>query len=107
MMPGVMYLPVPSTTTASDGAVRFAPTAAIFPSRSSTDAFEIVGPAAVITVAFRISVVRDGNGRYVLGNGSAFGAETPPRPGPNLPGCGDSCRTGAGAVAPGAGADCA
>jgi hypothetical protein len=34
-----------------------------------------------MTVALRISVVRDGKGRYVLGNGFAFGAETAPGPG--------------------------
>src|SRR6202022_4901181 len=39
MMPGVTYLPVPSMTTASAGAVTEVPTAAIFPSRSSTDPF--------------------------------------------------------------------
>jgi hypothetical protein len=33
-----------------------------------------------MTVALRISVVREGNGRYVLGKGSAFGAEMAPRP---------------------------
>src|SRR5687767_13124875 len=44
--PGVTYLPVPSTTTASEGAARLAPTATIFPSLRSTEPFWIVGPAA-------------------------------------------------------------
>jgi hypothetical protein len=62
MMPGVTYFPVPSITKASAGASIDAPTAAIFPSRKSTDAFAIVGPAAVMTVALRISVVRREDG---------------------------------------------
>src|ERR1051325_3381856 len=82
MIPGVTNFPAPSTTTASDGAARLVPTAAIFPSRSRTAPFEIDGPAAVITVTLRISVVRDGNGLYVLGNGSALGTDTAPGPGP-------------------------
>src|SRR5688500_3679907 len=65
-------------TTASAGASTVAPTAAIFPSRSSTDPLRIVGPAAVSMVAFLMTVVRDGNGLYVLGNGSAFGADSAP-----------------------------
>jgi len=32
-------------------------------------------------VAFRISVVCDGNGTYVLGNGLAFGSDRAPTPG--------------------------
>src|SRR4051812_33529167 len=63
MMPGVTYLPVPSITTASLGAVVVAPTSAIFPSRSSTLPPRIVGPAAVRMVTLRISVGRDANGR--------------------------------------------
>ncbi len=57
MMPGVTYLPVPSITTASAGASIDVPTETIFPSRSRIDAFCIVGPAAVMIVALRISVV--------------------------------------------------
>jgi len=52
-----------------------------FPSRSRTLPFGIVGPAAVITVAFRMSVGREAKGAYVLGNGSAFGVEIAPAPG--------------------------
>src|SRR6266849_10333479 len=51
MMPGVTYFPVPSITNASGGAVTDAPTAAIFPSRNSTEPFGIKAPAAVIIVA--------------------------------------------------------
>src|SRR5690242_5303187 len=54
MMPGVTYLPVPSTTTASGGTAMLVPTPAILPSRRSTDALVSVGPAAVMTVALRI-----------------------------------------------------
>ena len=81
MMPGVTYLPVPSITTASAGALIDVPTDTIFPSRNRIDAFCIVGPAAVIIVALRISVVCDGNGTYVLGNGLAFGSDRAPFPG--------------------------
>ena len=38
------------------------PTSAIFPSRRSTEPFVIVGPAPVMIVALRISVVRRGKG---------------------------------------------
>jgi hypothetical protein len=31
-------------------------------------------------LTFRITVVRAGNGVYVLGNGSALGVDVPPRP---------------------------
>jgi hypothetical protein len=55
MMPGVTNFPLPSTTTASDGAVTPAPTDTILPSRKSTDALGISCPAAVSTVALRIS----------------------------------------------------
>src|ERR1044072_2930677 len=80
-IPGVTYLPVPSITTASGGALTAVPTAAIFPSRSNTEPFTIVGPAAVIIVTLRISVARRGKGLYVLGNGSAFSIDAPPGPG--------------------------
>jgi len=39
-----------------------------------------MGPAAVKILTFRMTVVLDGNGTYVLGNGSALGDEVPPRP---------------------------
>jgi len=39
----------------------------------------MAGPTAVIIVTFRMTVVRDGNGAYVLGNGSEFGIDRPPR----------------------------
>ena len=78
MMPGVTYLPAPSITSASAGASTVAPTSAILPSRMSTLPLRIVGPAAVRIVTLRISVGRDGNGGYVLGNGSALGVETAP-----------------------------
>src|SRR5215218_7193470 len=79
MMPGVTYLPVPSSTMASVGAVTLVPTSAILPSRRSRLPPRMVGPAAVRIVTLRINVGRDANGRYVLGKGSAFGSETPPR----------------------------
>src|SRR5262245_34998442 len=79
--PGVTYLPVPSMIKASAGDSTEVPTAAIFPSRISTEPFAIVGPAAVMIVALRITVVRRGNGLYVLGKGSALGNEVPPGPG--------------------------
>src|SRR5712692_10433927 len=81
IMPGVTYLPVPSMTRASTGALMEVPTAAIFPSRSRTDPFWIEGPAAVMIVALRINVVRRRNGWYVLGKGSALGIDVPPGPG--------------------------
>lgn len=37
-----------------------------------------MGPAAVMIVALRISVGRDGNGVYVLGNGLAKGTDVDP-----------------------------
>jgi hypothetical protein len=46
--------PVPSTTTASAGAVVSAPTATINPSLKYTEACCISGPAAVRTVALRM-----------------------------------------------------
>src|SRR5262252_9372978 len=91
MIPGVTYLPVPSITCASAGASIDVPTAAIFPSRSSTEPFAIVAPAAVMIVALRINVVRRGKGLYVLGKGSALGREMPPGPGG---GAGDTCGEG-------------
>src|SRR6476661_1951415 len=63
MIPGVTYLPVPSMTTASDGAVTLVPTSAILPSRRSTLPLRMVGPAAVRIVTLRISVGRDAKGR--------------------------------------------
>src|ERR1051325_10582524 len=81
IIPGVTYFPDPSITNASAGAATAVPTAIIFPSRSNTEPFVIVGPAAVMIVALRISVVRRGKGLYVLGNGFAFGIEVPPAPG--------------------------
>src|SRR5688572_15869829 len=104
MSPGVTNLPAPSMITASVGAARLAPTPAILPSRRSTAPFWIVGPAAVITVTFRISVVRDGNGRYVLGKGSALGDDTAPAPGAERLAAVVCC---AGCCCDGAGADCA
>src|SRR5687767_537387 len=83
-MPGVMYFPAPSITTASAGASTVAPTAAIFPFCMRIAPFLISGPAAVRMLTLRISVVRDGNGAYVLGNGSAFGADIAPRPTPGV-----------------------
>src|SRR6185503_16702509 len=44
IIPGVTYLPVPSITVASGGAVTDVPTAAILPSRKSTEPFAIDGP---------------------------------------------------------------
>jgi hypothetical protein len=40
----------------------------------------IAGPAAVRMVTLRITVARIAKGRYVLGNGSALGAESAPAP---------------------------
>src|SRR3954468_6842989 len=79
-MPGAMYLPVPSMTIASLGASTVCPTAAIFPFWSRTAPLRIVGPAAVMMLTLRMTVVCEANGRYVLGNGSAFGTEVLPRP---------------------------
>src|SRR5256885_14383543 len=80
MMPGVTYLPAPSITSASAGAFTVAPTAAIFPFCITVAPFLISGPAAVRMLTLRMTVVRDGNGVYVLGNGSALGVEVAPRP---------------------------
>src|SRR5688500_1394302 len=87
-------------TTASAGASTDAPTAAIFPSRSSTDPLRIAGPAAVRIVAFLMTVVREGNGVYVLGNGAAFGADRAPATRSGDDGEGDgACEPCAGAHA--------
>src|ERR1700686_1984422 len=82
MMPGVTYLPAPSMTIASAGALTAAPTAAIFPFWSRIAPFRIIGPAAVRMLTLRITVGREGNGVYVLGNGSAFGVDVAPSPAP-------------------------
>ncbi|HYS70636.1 MAG TPA: hypothetical protein VEM14_10380, partial [Gemmatimonadaceae bacterium] len=42
--------------------------------------FLMRGPAAVRMLTLRTTVVRDGNGTYVLGKGSALGVDVPPRP---------------------------
>ena len=79
MMPGVTYLPVPSITRASGGAVTFAPTAAILPSRSSDRA--VLRSRARGGQDGGVADERRGptaKGRYVLGKGSAFGADTAP-----------------------------
>src|SRR5919109_1280499 len=78
MRPGVTNLPLPSITTASDGASTELPTATIFPSRIRIEPFSTRGPAAVRIVALRMTVGREGNGVYVLGNGSASGVESVP-----------------------------
>src|SRR4051812_35731121 len=80
MMPGVGYLPEPSTTTASAGGVTVVPNCAILPFTGTTHTFRIVGPAADLLVTLGITVGRDAKGRYVLGKGSALGAERPPAP---------------------------
>ena len=48
--------------------------------REYDEPFLIEGPAAVIRVTLRITSGADAVRTYVLGNGSAFGAETPPGP---------------------------
>src|SRR5439155_391167 len=53
--PGVTYLPVPSTTTASAGACTVAPTATMRPSLNRIEPLAISCPAAVRIVALRIS----------------------------------------------------
>ncbi len=60
MIPGVTYLPEASMTVASSGARTSVPTAAILPSRTSTEAPSSVPCVTVITVAFRISRVGAG-----------------------------------------------
>jgi hypothetical protein len=44
----------------------------------------MAGPAAVKIVTFRMTVGREENGRYVLGNGLALGSERPPLSLPNV-----------------------
>jgi hypothetical protein len=41
----------------------------------------MVGPAAVMIVAFLMATGPEATGWYVLGNGSAFGADNAPIPG--------------------------
>ncbi len=53
--PGVTHFPVPSMTVALEGVVTLVPTAKISPSAMTTDAPRSSGPAAVSTVAFRIT----------------------------------------------------
>src|SRR5688500_2495963 len=79
--PGVTYFPAPSMTTASVGASKVAPTAATLPRRSTPAPLRISGPAAVKMFTFRITVARDGKGRYVLAKGSALGTDRAPEPG--------------------------
>src|SRR6266705_4843844 len=55
MMPGVTYLPVPSTTIASAGACTLAPTATMRPSLNRIEPLAISWPAAVMIVAFLMS----------------------------------------------------
>src|SRR5713226_2258111 len=81
MMPGVTYLPAASITSASAGALTVAPTCATAPSSRRIAPPRMSGPAAVRMFALRITTGRDGNRVYVLGNGSAFGWDRPPRPG--------------------------
>ncbi len=80
MNPGVTNFPPPSITTASAGAVTLAPTDSIFPSLRRIAPFVMRGPAAVRIVTFLMTVVFDGKGLYVLGNGSALGVDSAPRP---------------------------
>jgi hypothetical protein len=56
MMPGRTNFPVASMTRAPSGALRFCPTAAIFPPRRSTSVALRVPCETVSTVALRISV---------------------------------------------------
>src|SRR6185312_6050566 len=88
MMPGVTNLPAPSITTGAPppsaclmaGSSALLPTAAILLSRMSSAPFTMRGPTAVKMVTFSMSVGLDGNGSYVLGNGSALGTERAPGP---------------------------
>ena len=59
MTPGVTNLPVPSTTSASGGAVTLAPTAAILPSRSRMLPVDVPALVAVMIVAFRMNTGRE------------------------------------------------
>src|SRR5213593_5074779 len=65
--PGVTYLPVPSTTAAPAGASTLAPTATMRPSLNRTDPLRISWPAAVMSVALRISTGALGWRWYVDG----------------------------------------
>src|SRR5688572_31972968 len=80
MIPGVTYFPAPSITVAPCGMATVGPTATIFPSAIEIMPLVIVGPAAVITLTFRITSGADAKRVYVLGNGSSFGLDTAPRP---------------------------
>lgn len=73
-------MPAPSITVAPAGIATVAPTATIFPSAMETIPFRMVGPAAVMTLTFRITRGGAAMRAYVLGNGSAFGRDTPPGP---------------------------
>jgi hypothetical protein len=55
MTPGVSTFPRASIAVASAGASTDVPSAAILPSRTSTDPFAIAGPAAVMMVTLRIT----------------------------------------------------
>src|SRR6266550_1225429 len=65
--PGVTYLPVPSTITASAGASTFSPTATMRPSLKVITPFRISWPVAVMIVALRIATGGLGWRRYVDG----------------------------------------
>src|SRR3954468_16874273 len=65
MTPGVTHLPDASITTASEGAVTVAPTAATLPFCNRISPRSLAGPAAVRIVALRITVVRAVPGLYV------------------------------------------
>src|SRR5216684_3897048 len=65
--PGVTYLPVPSTTTAPEGASTFAPTATIRPSLNRIEPLGISWPVAVMIVALRIRTGALGCRTYVDG----------------------------------------
>src|SRR5690348_7431665 len=87
MIPGVTYFPVPSMTTASlpascvmRGSFALFVTSTIFPSFITIAPRWIVGPAAVRSVTFLMTVGREGKGLYVLGYGSAFGNDRAPGP---------------------------
>src|SRR5688572_13160872 len=80
MMPGVTYLPAPSMTVAPVGTVTIGPSATIFPSAMEIIPLRIVGPAAVMMFTLRMTSGGEGKRAYVLGNGLAFGVETPPSP---------------------------
>jgi hypothetical protein len=56
----------------------------------------MVGPAAVRMLAFRLATGPEDTGWYVLGNGSAFGADSAPMPGGTVGAVSDAAWTGAG-----------